>query len=230
MYDDAGEKIWSCELDIYGKVRRQDLLGERTACPFRYPGQYEDEETGLYYNRFRYYSPHEGIYTQQDPIGLEGGIQLYGYVHDPNTWVDVFGLVSTNTLKGDAAELAYENVLKKYGYNIFMTIKNNSNHGTDIIAQHPHTKKILIFEVKANSSRLSKKQKGQNYIKEIFNEIMRRGKLRGQPVDAKMQNLVVDIAKSIKDYGMSSYEVRYTVDNALNATYETTKKWCQARP
>ena len=92
MYDDAGEKIWSCELDIYGKVRRQDLLGERTACPFRYPGQYEDEETGLYYNRFRYYSPHEGMYTQQDPIRLAGGIQLYGYVHDPNTWVDVFGL------------------------------------------------------------------------------------------------------------------------------------------
>ncbi|WP_218032725.1 RHS repeat-associated core domain-containing protein, partial [Paenibacillus ehimensis] len=44
------------------------------------------------YNRFRYYSPHEGMYTQQDPIRLAGGIQLYGYVHDPNTWVDVFGL------------------------------------------------------------------------------------------------------------------------------------------
>ncbi|WP_258958973.1 DUF6531 domain-containing protein [Paenibacillus tyrfis] len=92
MYDDAGEKVWSCELDIYGKVRRQDLLGECSACPFRYSGQYEDEETGLYYNRFRYYSPDEGIYTQQDPIRLAGGLRLYGYVSDPNAWVDLFGL------------------------------------------------------------------------------------------------------------------------------------------
>ncbi|QPA56734.1 RHS repeat-associated core domain-containing protein [Lysinibacillus sphaericus] len=42
--------------------------------PFRYQGQYEDEETGLYYNRFRYYSPTEGMYTQKDPIGLKGGL------------------------------------------------------------------------------------------------------------------------------------------------------------
>ncbi|WP_164828145.1 RHS repeat-associated core domain-containing protein, partial [Paenibacillus ehimensis] len=58
--------------------------------------QYEDEETGLYYNRFRYYSPHEGIYTQQDPIGLEGGIRLYGYISDPNIEVDEFGLFANH--------------------------------------------------------------------------------------------------------------------------------------
>jgi hypothetical protein len=50
-------------------------------------------ETGLYYNRFRYYSPEEGMYvTAQDPIRLMGGNRLYGYVHDPNAWLDVFGL------------------------------------------------------------------------------------------------------------------------------------------
>ncbi|WP_258958980.1 RHS repeat domain-containing protein [Paenibacillus tyrfis] len=92
MYDATRKKLWSCELDIYGEVRRQDLIGERSACPFQFPGQYEDEETGLYYNRFRYYSLHEGMYTQQDPIGLAGGLQLYGYVPDPNAWVDFFGL------------------------------------------------------------------------------------------------------------------------------------------
>ncbi|PUA40529.1 hypothetical protein C8Z91_03450 [Paenibacillus elgii] len=104
MYDDTGKKVWSCELDIYGKVPRLKLEGESSACPFRYPGQYEDEETGLYYNRFRYYAPHEGIYTQQDPIGLAGGLRLYGYVHDPNAWVDVFGL------KGDFCELADQDI------------------------------------------------------------------------------------------------------------------------
>jgi RHS repeat-associated protein len=55
-------------------------------------GQYEDAETGLYYNRFRYYDAEAGQYTSQDPIGLAGGAALYGYVHDPLAWVDPLGL------------------------------------------------------------------------------------------------------------------------------------------
>ena len=66
-------------------------------CPFRYQGQYEDRETGLYYNRFRYYSPDDGVYLSQDPIRLNGGLNLYGYVRDTNAWVDVFGLQGTGT-------------------------------------------------------------------------------------------------------------------------------------
>ena len=64
----------------------------RWDCPFRYQGQYEDEETGLYYNRFRYYSPDSGTYISQDPISIAGGLNLYSYVHDSNAWVDIFGL------------------------------------------------------------------------------------------------------------------------------------------
>ena len=62
-------------------------------CPFRYQGQYEDSETGLYYNRFRYYDPSTGAYISQDPIGLAGNNPtLYGYVCDSNTEFDSFGL------------------------------------------------------------------------------------------------------------------------------------------
>jgi RHS repeat-associated protein len=60
--------------------------------PAKVKGQYEDIETGLYYNRFRYYDPLAGQYISQDPIGLAGGRQLQGYVADPLTQVDVFGL------------------------------------------------------------------------------------------------------------------------------------------
>jgi len=50
-------------------------------------------ETGLYYNRFRYYDPNLGQYISQDPIGLAGGNPtLYGYVGDTNTWIDPLGL------------------------------------------------------------------------------------------------------------------------------------------
>ncbi|WP_236544701.1 RHS repeat-associated core domain-containing protein [Tenacibaculum maritimum] len=61
--------------------------------PFRFSGQYEDIETGLYYNRFRYYSPDTGTYISKDPIGLRGNNpNFYAYVKDSNSWVDVFGL------------------------------------------------------------------------------------------------------------------------------------------
>ena len=89
MYDKEGKTVWSAELDAYGKVRY--LVGEKSDCPFRYQGQYEDKETGLYYNRFRYYSMEEGMYISQDPIRLNGGVELYGYVNNPNVWMDVLG-------------------------------------------------------------------------------------------------------------------------------------------
>ena len=90
-YDEQGNSVWSAELDIYGRMK--EFTGEKDFIPFRYQGQYEDIETGLYYNRFRYYSPTEGIYTQSDPIGLAGGNPtLYGYVGDPNISIDPLGL------------------------------------------------------------------------------------------------------------------------------------------
>ncbi|MDQ7738070.1 hypothetical protein HUK48_12070 [Prevotella corporis] len=89
--DSKGEVVWDCILDIYGDVL--ELRGKRDFIPFRFQGQYEDGETGLYYNRFRYYSPHTGNYISQDPIGLAGGNPtLYGYVFDPNIQIDPFGL------------------------------------------------------------------------------------------------------------------------------------------
>ena len=90
-YDSSGKKVWEQELDIYGKVIRR--TGDVDFIPFRYQGQYDDIETGLYYNRFRYYDPDMGQYTQPDPIGLEGGNPtLYSYVSNPNWWIDPLGM------------------------------------------------------------------------------------------------------------------------------------------
>jgi RHS repeat-associated protein len=89
LFDEAGEIGWKAQLDVYG-VLQADVT--RTACPWRWPGQYDDAETGLYYNRFRYYDPTAGIYLSQDPIRLEGGLNPYGYVSDPFMWIDPWGL------------------------------------------------------------------------------------------------------------------------------------------
>jgi RHS repeat-associated protein len=99
MYDRKGHKTWEVEYDIYGKVRKQ-IAGNSSDCPFRYQGQYADEESGLYYNRFRYFAPDDGIYISQDPIGLNGGINPYLFSCDTNTIIDLFGLVAPNNLGG----------------------------------------------------------------------------------------------------------------------------------
>ncbi|PSL44354.1 RHS repeat-associated protein [Chitinophaga niastensis] len=88
-YDTTGQKLWSAELDIDGNVRK--LEGSKDFVPFRYQGQYEDVETGLHYNRFRYYSPQEGMYISQDPIGVAGGWNNYAYVKDTNCYIDIWG-------------------------------------------------------------------------------------------------------------------------------------------
>ena len=91
LYDHHGQERYTQELDIYGKVRAS--YGDKRTNLFRYPGQYEDLETGLSYNRFRYYDAGEGFYISQDPIGLAGGNPtLYGYVGDVNKRFDPFGL------------------------------------------------------------------------------------------------------------------------------------------
>ncbi|CEN52975.1 RHS repeat domain-containing protein [Capnocytophaga canimorsus] len=90
-FDENGDSVWSCDYDIYGKLI--NLQGDKSFIPFRQLGQYEDVETGLYYNRFRYYDPNSGLYISQDPIGLAGNNpNIYAYVFDSNTEVDVFGL------------------------------------------------------------------------------------------------------------------------------------------
>jgi RHS repeat-associated protein len=76
-------------LDAYG-----NLLSEKgdSPNPFRLRGQYEDAETGLYYNFNRHYDPGLGDYTAPDPIGIAGGFHFYAYPRNPLRWDDPFGL------------------------------------------------------------------------------------------------------------------------------------------
>ncbi|WP_448822913.1 RHS repeat domain-containing protein [Capnocytophaga sp.] len=104
--DSEGNEVWNRQLDIYGRVKREikaSSLGDdvRPFIPFLYQGQYYDFETGLCYNRFRYYSPEIGAYISQDPIRLLGGFELYSYVQDSNTMLDLLGLYSDLKHTGD---------------------------------------------------------------------------------------------------------------------------------
>ncbi|ECH9486345.1 RHS repeat-associated core domain-containing protein, partial [Salmonella enterica subsp. enterica] len=71
--------------------------------PYRLPGQQYDEESGLYYNRHRYYDPLQGRYITQDPIGLKGGINLYTYPLVPIRYTDPLGLERVISVYGPPA-------------------------------------------------------------------------------------------------------------------------------
>mgnify|MGYP000749519518 FL=1 len=114
-YDAEGNEVWSRVLDMDGNVIEE--TGNKGMVPFLFQGQYYDRETGLAYNRFRYYSPQMGMYVSQDPIGLAGGIlNLYGYVDDTNAWSDILGLhKNSNDTVGDwVLYLVYDNSTGEY--------------------------------------------------------------------------------------------------------------------
>ena len=79
-----------------------------------YQGQYYDTEIELAYNRFRYYDPEDGRYISQDPIRLAGEMpNMYAYVHDSNSWVDVFGLDTFYQLFNNSGDLVYEGITER---------------------------------------------------------------------------------------------------------------------
>ena len=84
-----------------------------------FQGQYADVETGLYYNRFCYYSPEPGNYISQDPIRMAGNNPtLYGYVKETNSWLDPFGLIPLDQMGFSVYGLFEEGATKPFSVGI----------------------------------------------------------------------------------------------------------------
>ncbi|MEG2568220.1 MAG: RHS repeat-associated core domain-containing protein, partial [Acinetobacter sp.] len=91
LVDTDTRVAWSAGYDEWGNMLREEnpqVLEQL----IRLPGQQYDEESGLYYNRNRYYNPGLGRYITQDPVGLEGGINPYVYPLNPVQSIDPLGL------------------------------------------------------------------------------------------------------------------------------------------
>lgn len=101
--DAAGKIVWRWDRDPYGNGKPNENPSGLGAFTYnlRFPGQYYDKETELHYNYFRDYNPKTGRYVQADPIGLAGGVNLYGYVGgNPIAFTDETGL-DTVVIVGD---------------------------------------------------------------------------------------------------------------------------------
>ncbi|SEL46706.1 RHS repeat-associated core domain-containing protein, partial [Variovorax sp. YR750] len=95
LTDHGGSVAWSAQYKAWGEAREAISEAGRRAGfrnPIRFQGQYWDEETGLHYNRYRYYEPRLGRFLSRDPMGLLGGTNTHAYSLNPTEWVDPLGL------------------------------------------------------------------------------------------------------------------------------------------
>jgi len=148
LTDTNGTVAWSASYDPFGQATvDEDVDGDGVTVTFnfRFPGQYYDGETGLHYNYFRYYDPSTGRYITSDPIGLQGGLNTYGYVGgNPVGFVDPYGLRVLNPNNytiSPAMQTALNNFNNVIGQNndIVITGGNrppNSNLGAGSTSQH----------------------------------------------------------------------------------------------
>jgi RHS repeat-associated protein len=89
--DAKAQVVWQASYAPYGKP---SIKSTGFTLNLRLPGQYEDAETGLHYNRQRYYDPNQGRYLTPDPLGTPDGPNGYAYVaYNPLRYVDPDGLV-----------------------------------------------------------------------------------------------------------------------------------------
>ena len=93
--------VWCADYEAWGNTatvewKEQQIdniaVSEEHLQPIRFQGQSFDTETGLHYNRFRYFDPDMGMFTTRDPIGLLGGNNVFQYAPNPTGWIDPFGL------------------------------------------------------------------------------------------------------------------------------------------
>ncbi|MEU7060464.1 DUF6531 domain-containing protein [Streptomyces sp. NPDC046197] len=89
----SGDVAWQWRTSLWGTRMPGSTADDSSLdCPLRFPGQYSDAETGLNYNRFRYYDPDTARYTAPDPLGLKPAPHHYGYVENPWAASDPHGL------------------------------------------------------------------------------------------------------------------------------------------
>lgn len=103
LRDARGDIVWEARYTVFGTTYQ--LKGGRHEQPLRMQGQYYDAESGLHYNRYRYYDPLSGDFISLDPIGLVGGVNPFQYAPNPLMWIDPCGLARCRLSPEDKKKL-----------------------------------------------------------------------------------------------------------------------------
>ncbi|PIT14909.1 hypothetical protein BGI33_07055 [Snodgrassella alvi] len=151
LTDANGKILWECSFQLWGK-RIHEIEHEPIEQNLRYQGQYLDRETGLHYNTFRYYDPDIGRFTQPDPIGLLGGLNLYQYAPNGLTWVDPWGCAKKDLSGVDASGRP----LSSSGYSVWYQTEIPENIQTSTRAQHFKNANEQLYNVLKNNPDFAK--------------------------------------------------------------------------
>jgi RHS repeat-associated protein len=143
LTDAKGETQWAASYTAWGGIAALHVVAVDN--PIRLQGQYEDKETGMHYNRHRYYDSTSGEFISQDMLGLAPGINPYEYSPNSIAWIDPLGL--TCTLVKSAS--------KKYDYVLKISRKDyphTAGHISDAIKKG-HTDVVTIQRSMAKQNR-----------------------------------------------------------------------------
>ena len=167
MTDSQGKLIWKGRYDAWGQlIHDSNRHAQRsTHQPFRLQNQYFDQETGLHYNFLRYYEPALGRFITQDPIGLMGGMNVYQFAANVQTWIDPLGLavictrplsmltdlpkvgdVKSETLMGTNIDLALNHTHIFYGDGSNLENADNIGYGNHGIFKETDPKVIKKYK------------------------------------------------------------------------------------
>src|SRR6185503_1437661 len=95
---------WGKVVETYANPVSELGRGRKVSSPFRLLGQYADEETGLCWTTFRCFDPDTGRWLSPDPLGIEGGENLFGFSGSPTIVVDPLGLMGSPHDHGDGGD------------------------------------------------------------------------------------------------------------------------------
>ncbi|WP_227106707.1 RHS repeat-associated core domain-containing protein [Chromobacterium rhizoryzae] len=141
LTDEQGALALEMDYQAWGQAR--EIIADAASKagirnPFRFQGQYQDQESGLHYNRHRYYDPEIGRFISRDPIGLFGGINTHNYASNPIQWVDPKGL-TTCPIKGGVATIRqYDTGSRTRHYTVEVSGKG-SLHTHQVITSENHS-------------------------------------------------------------------------------------------
>ncbi|HDV0910071.1 TPA: RHS repeat protein, partial [Escherichia coli] len=200
LISEDGNTAWRGEYDEWGNQLNEEnpyYLHQ----PYRLPGQQHDEESGLYYNRNRYYDPLQGRYITQDPIGLAGGWSLYAYPLNPVNGIDPLGLSPA-----DVALIRRKDQLNhQRAWDIlsdtYEDMKRLNLGGTD---QFFHCMAFCRVS-KLNDAGVSRSAKGLGYEKEIRDYGLNLFGMYGRKVKLSHSEMIEDNKKdlAVNDHGLT---------------------------
>jgi RHS repeat-associated protein len=171
--------------------------------PFRFQGQYFDEETGLHYNRYRYYDPHSGRFVSKDPIGLAGGTNSHAYAPNALQWVDPLGLQKNKVCPICPTKEQCKALLAKIYAKSLGRKAVTGNRGLLERIEHLHEDKYKLYDFAPTQD------KARN-----FGPLAGKGSWEGHVNAAK--GLQVGLNNDLKTFDKDRCDKHYTIPNSVS--------------